>query len=169
MKIQIRRLNENDPNVISKSFKEQGWDKPIDLYLRYLKEQQAGERISLVAEVNGIFAGYVNVLWNSYYPSFNENGIPEINDFNILIKFRRLGIGSRLMDKAVEIIKEKSEVAGIGVGIFSDYGNAQILYVKRGYVPDGKGVHNGHRYIEYGETVKVDDDIAMYFTKKLKD
>jgi hypothetical protein len=41
------------------------------------------------------------------------------------------------MDKAEDIIKGRSSIAEIGVGIFSDYGNAQILYVKRGYVPDG--------------------------------
>jgi len=168
MNIIIRSMNMNDPVVISESFKEQGWNKPIELYIRYLQEQENKQRVSLIAEIDGVFAGYVNVLWESYYPSFKENGIPEINDFNVLIKFRRLGIGNRLMDKAEEIIKERSAVAGIGVGLFSDYGAAQVLYVKRGYIPDGKGIHNGHQYIGYGETVVIDDDVALYLTKRLK-
>jgi hypothetical protein len=71
------------------------------------------------------------------------------------------------MDRAEEIIKERSDIAGIGVGVFSDYGNAQILYAKRGYVPDGKGIHNGQRYIGYGETTIIDDDVVLYLTKKL--
>lgn len=167
MNIHFRELNENDPEVISNSFKDQGWEKPVDLYLRYLEEQRNGDRVSIIAEVDGIFSGYVNVLWNSYYPSFNEKAIPEINDFNVLVKYHRQGIGSKLMDKAEEIIKERSDIAGIGVGLFSDYGNAQILYAKRGYIPDGRGIHNGEQYVGYGESVIIDDDVSLYLTKKL--
>ncbi len=168
MNLSIRQMHEKDPKVISNAFKEQGYDKPITLYERYFVEQSNGERITLIAEVDGQFAGYVNVIWQSYYPSFRESDIPEVNDFNVLLKYRRLGIGSILMDRAEEIISEKSAVAGIGVGLFSDYGPAQILYVKRGYVPDGKGIHNGEHHVEYGEKVEVDHDLALYLTKKLK-
>jgi ribosomal protein S18 acetylase RimI-like enzyme len=168
MDIIIRMLNDSDPEKISDSFKEQGWEKPINLYRRYLEEQSNGDRVSLVAEIDGNFAGYVNVLWNSYYPSFKEDNIPEINDFNVLIKYRRLGIGAKLMDKAEETIGERSDTAGIGVGLFSDYGNAQILYVKRGYVPDGKGIYGNQKYVEWGQSVVIDDDIALHLTKKLK-
>ncbi|SMF84141.1 Acetyltransferases [Paenibacillus uliginis N3/975] len=167
MNIHIRELNEHDPVVISASFKEQGWNKPVDLYLNYLEEQKNGDRVSIIAEVDNTFAGYVNILWNSYYPSFKDKGIPEINDFNVLIKYRCQGVGSKLMDKAENIIKERSEIVGIGVGLFSDYGNAQILYAKRGYIPDGKGIYNSHRYIERGDTVIIDDDVALYLIKKL--
>ena len=160
-------MNDKDPERISEAFEIQGWKKPTELYVRYLEEQRKGERVSIIAEVEGDFAGYVNVLWDSYYPSFKAKSIPEINDFNVLIKYRRQGIGSLLMDKAEEIIKERSDIAGIGVGLFSDYGHAQILYVKRGYIPDGKGIHNGQRHIEYGETLEINDDVALYLTKKL--
>lgn len=81
MKIHIRKMNEDDPEVISNSFKEQAWEKPIDLYAN---------------------------------------------------------------------------------------GDAQILYANRGYVPDGKGIYNGQRYIEYGDTIVVDDDVVLYLTKALK-
>ncbi|WP_160032141.1 GNAT family N-acetyltransferase [Paenibacillus sp. An7] len=167
MNIQLRELSERDPEIISNAFKQQGWEKPLDLYVRYSDEQKRGERVSIVAEVDGDFAGYVNVLWSSYYPSFREIGIPEINDLNVLMKYRRLGIGSKLMDKAEEIIKERSDFAGIGVGLFTDYGNAQILYAKRGYIPDGRGIHNGQEYLEYGDVAAINDDLTLYLTKKL--
>ncbi|WP_054955565.1 GNAT family N-acetyltransferase [Paenibacillus dakarensis] len=167
MTIRIRELNEQDPSLISAAFYEQGWDKPVELYLRYFEEQSNSERVSLVAEVDNMFAGYVNILWSSYYPSFREQGIPEINDFNVLINYRRLGVGSALMDSAEKRIKERSEIAGIGVGLFSDYGNAQILYAKRGYIPDGKGIYNSRQYIEHGDTTVMDDDVALYLTKRL--
>lgn len=166
--LSIREISENDPLTISNAFKEQGWDKAMSQYERYINEQRSGERVTLIAEVDGEFAGYVNVIWESYYPAFKEKNIPEINDFNVLLKYRRLGIGSKLMDRAEEIISERSSIAGIGVGIFSDYGNAQVLYVKRGYVPDGKGIHNGEHYVTYGESVVIDDDIVLYLTKTLK-
>lgn len=167
MEIMIRELREEDAQIISNSFKEQGWEKPVDLYMNYLEEQNRGERVSLIAEVDGAFAGYVNVIWKSYYPSFVERGIPEINDLNVLITYRRQGIGSQLMDKAEEIMKGRSGIAGIGVGLTPDYGNAQILYVRRGYIPDGKGIHNGQHYITNGESAVVNDDLVMYLTKQL--
>ncbi|MGG4096846.1 N-acetyltransferase family protein [Paenibacillus lautus] len=169
MNISIREITENDPLIISNSFKEQGWNKPVSLYEGYIAEQNNGERVTLIAEVDGLFGGYVNVIWKSYYPAFRDNAIPEVSDFNVLLKYRRLGIGSKLMDRAEEIISERSSVSGIGVGVFSDYGNAQVLYVKRGYVPDGKGIHNGQHYVKYGDRVVIDDDIVLYFTKKLND
>lgn len=167
MNLHIRKMTEKDPIVISNAFEEQGWHKPVELYHKYVKEQGCGERISLVAELEGEFAGYVNVLWSSYYDYFRECNIPEVCDFNVLKKYQQRGIGSKLMDKAEEIIREKSRVAGIGVGLFSDYGNAQILYIKRGYIPDGKGIHNGERYVKYGDSIIVDDDIVLYLKKQL--
>jgi hypothetical protein len=99
----IRKMNDYDPNIFSKSFNDQGWEKPIELYQRYLKEQADGDRVSLIAEVDGEFAGYINVLWHSYNPVCKEEDIPEISDFNVLIKYQRQG--SKLMDRAEEIIK----------------------------------------------------------------
>ncbi|PWW40832.1 MULTISPECIES: GNAT family N-acetyltransferase [Paenibacillus] len=167
MNIHIRLLDESDPVVISQAFQEQGWVKSVEQYIQYLAEQQNGERVTLVAELAGAFAGYVNVLWNSYYPSFNEQGIPEINDFNVLIKYQRQGIGSRLMDRAEEVIQERTDTAGIGVGVFSDYGKAQILYARRGYIPDGQGIHKHDRYLKWGDETIIDDDVVLYLTKKL--
>lgn len=168
MNLHIRPLKDQDPVIISQAFCGQGWEKSAGQYIQYLAEQQAGERVTLVAELDGVFAGYVNVLWNSYYPSFREQRIPEINDFNVLVKYQRQGIGTRLMDEAEAVIGERAETAGIGVGIFSDYGKAQVLYACRGYIPDGKGVHKHDRYLVYGDETVIDDDLVLYLTKKLQ-
>ncbi|MNL47498.1 Acetyltransferase (GNAT) family protein [compost metagenome] len=165
--ITIRFMNESDPEVISEAFHNQGWEKPINLFLKYLKEQEKEQRVTLVAEIECDFAGYVNVLWQSDYPYFKKHLIPEIQDFNVLIKYRRHGIGTLLMDKAEEIVRERSEVSGLGVGMFSDYGAAQSLYVNRGYVPDGKGIFKNGEYLLYGQQVIVDDDLNLFFVKRL--
>jgi len=98
---------------------------------------------------------------------FREAGIPEIADFNVLIKYQRKGIGTRLMDEAERRIAQRSSIAGIGVGLTSDYGAAQVLYVKRGYVPDGHGICSDGQSLEYGEQISIDDDLVLYLTKVL--
>jgi hypothetical protein len=79
-----------------------------------------------------------------------------------------MGIGTLLMDKAEREIAKVSSVAGIGVGMTSDYGPAQRLYILRGYIPDGRGLHWRDHYVGYREEVVIDDDLALYLTKELK-
>jgi GNAT superfamily N-acetyltransferase len=156
-----------DAAVVAAAFAAQGWNKPEEQYRRYLAESAQGLRVVLLAERGGEFAGYVTVVWESDYPPFRDAGIPEIVDFNVLIKHQRRGVGTVLLDEAERRIAERSDVAGIGVGLTVDYGAAQVLYVKRGYVPDGRGVAQAGRTIRHGAHITVDDDLAVYFTKRL--
>lgn len=161
----IHQLQADDISAIAAACAALGWDKPPAQYEGYLAEQRQGEREVLVAWHEDTFVGYVTVLWNSGYAPFREAGIPEISDFNVLPAFRRLGIGSLLLDEAERLIAERSPVVGIGVGMTADYGAAQRLYVKRGYVPDGRGLIDDRRPVSWGDTVLVDDELALYFTK----
>ena len=163
----IRPLDADDIRSIAGAFAAIGWDKPASQYERYLAEQQRGERVVLVALQHGTFAGYVTVLWQSGYPPFRDAGIPEIVDFNVLPQLRQKGIGSQLMDEAERRVAERSAVVGIGVGMDRDYGAAQRLYVKRGYVPDGRGLISHDRPVAWGDTVIVDDCLILHFTKNL--
>jgi GNAT superfamily N-acetyltransferase len=161
----IRLLREDDILAIAEAFAALGWDKPPARYERYLAEQRQGEREMLVAWDGDRFVGYVTVVWNSGYAPFRAAGIPEIADFNVLPHVRRQGIGSLLLDEAERRIAARSHVAGIGVGMTADYGAAQRLYVKRGYVPDGRGLVAGGHHVSWGDTVRVDDDLVLYCTK----
>ena len=165
---EIRELKKDDVLMIAKSFRLIGWNKPVSQYERYLKEQFEGKRKVFVAFENGIFAGYLTVIFESDYPPFSAEKIPEINDFNVLPEFRRRRIGTNLMDKAEEFISENYKIAGIGVGLDADYGAAQRLYVLRGYIPDGHGIIWQNRFPTQGEQVTVDDNLNLYFTKELK-
>ena len=164
----IRLLEAHDIPVITAAFAAIGWDKPASQYERYLSEQRRGGRVVLVAFLSDTFAGYVTIVWQSGYPPFREANIPEIVDFNVVPRLRRRGIGSQLMDEAERRIAERSAVAGIGVGLDPDYGAAQRLYVKRGYVPDGRGLTSHGRPVSWGETVRVDDGLALCFVKSLR-
>jgi len=165
--VEIRPLRYDDITPIAKAFADLGWDKPGSQYEGYLSEQNAGQRLVLVATIKGIFAGYLTIVWESSYPPFGESDIPEIVDFNVLPKFQRRGIGTQLMDAAEQKIAARSSTAGIGVGLTRDYGAAHILYIKRGYIPDGQGISWNGKFCQYGDQVIVDDGLVICFTKQL--
>lgn len=164
----IRPLDNQAIPQIAEVFKQLGWNKPASQFERYLIEQELEIRDVYVAFMDEQFAGYLTICWTSSYEPFQKEGIPEIVDFNVLPKYRRQGIGTALMDKAESEIAKQSLIAGIGVGMDPDYGAAQRLYVLRGYVPDGRGLHYKDRQVHHGQELTVDDSLALYLTKKLK-
>jgi GNAT superfamily N-acetyltransferase len=168
MQLTIRLLQSEDIEPIAAAFAAIGWNKPAAQYEGYLAEQTQGGRMVLVAFADGVFSGYINIVWVPDYPPFREAGIPELQDFNVLPHLRRQGIGSRLMDEAERVAGERSDLVGIGVGMTTDYGAAQQLYVLRGYIPDGRGLVYQNRYPAYGDIVRVDDDLVLHFTRQLQ-
>jgi GNAT superfamily N-acetyltransferase len=135
---------------------------------RCLKENRLSKRITYVAFVNGDAAGLVNIVFNSDYPFFRENNIPEINDLLVHPKYRRQGIGSALLRKAEETAARSYRYIGLGVGLYKDYGPAQRLYAKSGYIPDGNGIAYKNKEVRPGASVPVDDDLLIYMYKGLQ-
>ncbi len=163
----FRSLSEADATTISRAFELQGDHKPSSLYRHYLDLQKSKKLEPIIAEVDGDFAGYLAIKWTPDYPPFQEKGIPEVVDFNVLHKYQRKGIGTALMDEAERRIKGVSPLAGIGFGVFKDYGKAQILYVKRGYVPDGNGITQNAKSLVLGDQVTIDHSLVFYLVKEL--
>jgi GNAT superfamily N-acetyltransferase len=167
MNLTLRALKHEDCESIAHAFAAQRWHKPVELYARYFRQQTAGERDMILAEVDDRFAGYLTIEWRSHYLPFKEADIPEITDFNVLIALHRRGIGTRLMDEAERRIARVSAIAGIGVGMTPDYGPAHMLYIRRGYVPDGRGLWYDNRPLKHGDPTVVDDSLTLYHTKHL--
>jgi len=165
--LEIRELEEADVKALDAAFVQQGWPSRRGSFERYLAEQSQGERTVLVADLGGKLAGYLTIRWRAFYPPFRDAGIPEILDFNVAAAFQRRGIGNALMDAAEGRIAERSTFAGLGVGLTADYGNALALYIKRGYLPDRKGLSLRGNFPAFGEKVRVDDDLVLCFTKEL--
>lgn len=165
----IRSLLPRDPAAFEAVFTAQGWHKPASQFMRYLELQSTGERDILVAvHPSDALIGYLTIQWQSNYAPFRAAKIPEIVDFNVLKRFQRQGYGSVLMDEAENRITAVSTFAGIGVGLHADYGAAQILYVKRGYVPDGRGIMQDSKFLTYGDQAEVNDDLVLHLTKRLR-
>jgi ribosomal protein S18 acetylase RimI-like enzyme len=165
--ITLREIRETDCRQIHEAFKEQGWNKSVSQYKTYVEFQEKGERDIIIAEWNQVFAGYLTIKWKSDYQPFQMQSIPEIVDFNVLKKYQRRGIGTCLMDEAEKRIKKVSDYAGIGFGVYEDYGAAQILYINRGYKPDGNGLTKDSIPLQYGDVITIDDSIVLCLTKKL--
>lgn len=158
-----------DPDSIAEAFAALGWPgKTGGQYRRYLDEQTHGTRAVLVADVEGQFAGYLTVCWTSGYAPFRAAGIPEIVDLNVLPRFRRRGIGSVLMDTAEQLISTSSDTAGLGVGLYQDYAAAHRMYLRRGYLPDGRGLAYCGVTVKPLTAVRVDDDLALMMTRRLR-
>jgi GNAT superfamily N-acetyltransferase len=168
----IKVLEQSDISIMVEAFQKVNWRKPVSLFESYYLEQKQLERIIWLAYLEHQFAGYVTLKWKSRYESFAKQNIPEIMDLNVLPNFRKNGIGSALLNVAEEEAATKSDVIGIGVGLYGGldggYGAAQRLYIKRGYLPDGLGVTYRYKPAVPGQSYDLDDDLVLWLSKKLK-
>jgi len=158
----------DDINILSSEFAKQGWKgKTPELFTKYFNEQNLGIRHVVVALVDNCVAGYVTLLPNDIEGPFANKNIPTVCDFNVIIKYRRRGVGSALMDAVEALSKETSDIICLGVGLYSDYGTAQRMYAKRGYIPDGSGCWYRGVNLPPGHPCTNDDDLLLYMSKKL--
>lgn len=166
--IRLKEISGNDLALFQESFKDTYLSDRFDLFKKYLKEHSEKNRYVLLACSGGKMIGYVTLKYVSDYENFAQNNIPEIVDFNVVPRFRKQGIGRKLL-KRIESVAKKSGYAqiGIGVGLSEDYGAAQRLYVKMNYIPDATGLHYDAKPVQKGTTVRVDDSLAVYLIKNL--
>ena len=93
-------MEEADGPVFVEEFTAQGWHPDPAVYQRRLEDQAEGKCIALTAVCQGHPAGSVYVYLTAKEGPFKGKGWPIIVDFNVLKKFQRKGIGSKLMDIA---------------------------------------------------------------------
>ncbi len=152
---------------LHREFARSNRERPEGYFPSCLEAQARGELVFLVARDGEELLGFLKVVWEPGYPPFREQGIPEIEDLNVVPHHRRQGVATRLMDRAEEIMRTRSSVAGIGVGLHPGYAAAQRMYVLRGYVPDARPLtYNDEPVKEYQATV-LDDSLTMHLTKDL--
>ena len=164
----IRDMVTADAQIITDEEIARGWHQSIEKYENRLRDRDAGKCVSLAAEYRGRVAGYINVYPASQWGAFGNRGLPEIVDFGVLEKYRRRGIGAKLMDAAEQIAAGYSDTVYLGVGLHSGYGSAQRMYVKRGYIPDGSGAWYKDRVCEPYAACENGDELVLYLSKKLK-
>lgn len=164
----VRTMTEADAFAIAEAERGQGYGTTPDRFLSRLREQEEGKCIAIMAERDGQAAGYIHVYPDSQWGPLGGQGMPEIVDFGVLEKFRRQGVGGKLMDAAEAAAAGYGPLVYLAVGLHRFYGPAQILYIKRGYVPDGSGVWYGDKPCEPHQTYVNDDELNLYLVKKLR-
>lgn len=166
--LHIERLDEAGVEDILLYDGGNGWMRDRATWEVRLRAAMDGERVVLVARVEGQAAGYGSLLWRSQYRPFSEAGIPEIHDLVVAQAFRGQGIARRMITEFERLARGRGcDVIGIGVGLYSDYGAAQRLYPALGFCPDGRGVTYAGAPVKPGARVPVDDDLILWFTKPL--
>ena len=165
----IRNMEEADASIFVDEYTAQGWHDDVEGYLMRLRDQAEGKCVALTAEYQGHPAGSLYLYMNAKEGPFKDKAWPEIVDFNVLKKYHRKGIGNRLMDVAEQIAAQYADTVCLGVGLSREYGTAQRMYVKRGYIPDGSGVwYQEKQCVQYETVCTVDDDLVLFLSKKLR-
>ena len=166
-KCSIRKMQESDIKNLSQGFISQGWPGREEILARYFLEQKSKEREVLVAEIDGVVAGYITILPDAKQGPF-AGMAPELSDFNVFEPFQNQGIGNLLLEEAEKRVKLISDKVTLGVGLHSGYGPAQRLYIKRGYIPDGSGVWYRNQPLEMNATIQNNDDLVLYLSKEFE-
>ncbi|AIQ58545.1 GNAT family N-acetyltransferase [Paenibacillus borealis] len=163
--ILVRRMMSSDIGMIHGGLTPHDVSKPLE-YIEYCwEENQLNKRSTLLVFHETEFAGWGHVVYSPQYPYFAQNQIPEIQNFDIIPPFRKRGIGSVLIEALEAEAFAKSDTIGIGVGLYASYGTAQRMYIKRGFIPDGRGMIYDHLPVVPGNQVRVDDELTLYLTK----
>ena len=134
----------------------------------YLADHAEPAGASLIATDGFDIIGYLAIVWESNYAGFGSRGVPLVHQIAVAGLFRRQGVATLLMDTAEQLVRDRGiATLGITVGLFDEYGPAQRLYARRGYIPDGRGACRGQRPLSKGMQVTMDDDLIIWLTKDL--
>ena len=117
-----------------------GWHPEIETYESYYREQEEGVRLVFIAEYDGDVKGQCTLVLHPSEGPWGGKDIPEIVDLTVFFDIHGKGIGTKLLDVAESEASKISDTVFLAVGVHSGYGPAQRIYVKRGYIPDGRGV-----------------------------
>lgn len=133
-----------------------------------LAEQIDGKRLVFVSYGEGGLEGYVHYNRFPRYQPFLKLGIPEIQDLFVLPDFRRHGVGQALVQTCIDqAMADQKEEIGIGVGVSSNFGSAQRLYTRMGFIPDGAGIVFDRVPVRSGDIKPVDDRLCLMLIKPL--
>lgn len=167
MAVNINILDESHVSSIVEATSGSNVKRHTDYLEMCIRENYEKKRVTFAAFIDNEFAGMVNLIFLSDYPYFRENSIPEINDLLVVPKYRKQGVGKLLIEATERFARYIYKHIGLGVGLYKDYGAAQRLYCKNGYVPDGNGLIYNNLEASPGNHVRVDDDLLLYLVKEL--
>jgi GNAT superfamily N-acetyltransferase len=166
--MEIRKLKAADIQTIVVTQGGVAWNGGFEKWNQRLAEHETGDRVALLAVEGPAILAYGSIVWSPPYQPFRELGIPEIQDLVVAEQHRRRGIATRLIEALEDLARRRGcRQIGLGVGLYADYGPAQRLYLKLGYVLDGRGTTYKYLPARGGETFRIDDDLLLWLVKSL--
>ena len=166
--ILIRPMRQTDiPQIVAKySFPWSTPDSTQKIWDTYFEEQKNDIRTVALIEKDGEILGYGSLLRVSECASFVSRNIPEINAVWIHEDYRKQGLATRLIHWIEDLaLQEGYSQIGIGVGLYADYGPAQKLYFRLGFVPDGQGITYSGQPTIFGQSYPLDDELIFWLIK----
>ena len=114
--VTVRTLMEQDIEPLCREEALQGWPVRDACYRGRLQDMAQGRCVALCALWHGEPAGYVNLYDGADDGPYAGAGLPQIVDFAVLEKYRRRGIGTRLMDVAERLAAARADAVCLAVG-----------------------------------------------------
>lgn len=165
----IRAMEEADAQIFNDEYTAQGWHPDVAYYHMRMQEAAEGKCVALTAVYRGEPAGALYLYRYANEGPFKGRNWPYVVDLGVLKKYQHCGIGNRLMAVAEQLAARSADAICLGVGLSREYGTAQRMYAKRGYVPDGSGVwYKDRQCVQYETVCTVDDDLILYLSKTLR-
>lgn len=163
MSFDIRQATEEDVPALYNLYEQIG--KKDEGYFETCLEKEC---LILIASKEDQDIGFVILNFDPKYSLYKTLEIPEIQDLNVLPDERQQGAATALVNACESIAEDQgAEQVGISVGLTKDYGPAQRLYVKLGYVPDGNGITYDREGVVFGQSYAADDDLCLMMIKEL--
>lgn len=165
----IRNLEKSDFPTLEKHFGSRSrFKNSAKKWEDYFRFQKGKIREVRVITYKDKVIGLGTLIFESKYSYFHKNRIFEINDLLIADPYQGHGLGKVLLTSLEDVARDHgAKTVGLGVGLYKDYGPAQRLYFKSGYIPDGNGISYEHRAVIPGNAYQVDDELILWFTKRL--
>ena len=163
MEVDIRQATEEDIDALYAIYDILG--KKDKGYFEICFEKEC---LILIASTDDKDISFGVLNFNPKYNLYQKLDIPEIQDLNVISDARQQGVATQMVTAFENITCDQGyEQIGISVGLTKDYGAAQRLYVKLGYMPDGYGVTYDREVVTVGSSYSIDDDFALMMIKNL--
>lgn len=124
-------------------------------------------RLIVLCSVEGVDCGCAMLTHAPRYNLYKRLKYPEIQDVAVLPEYRQRGLAAKMIAYLEDQARSSGyEGVGISVGLTKEFGPAQRLYVKLGYMPDGFGATYDREPVQAGQAYRLDDDLCLMLVKE---
>lgn len=123
-------VRQHHANLLRGYFKVQANENEVEYFLDALKNEKV---LVLVAVEDNVVYGYLRAEFMDK-PYLVKSKIADIDNLGVSSKFRRQGIGKKLMDAFVEICREK-KIDEIRLSVYNKNISAYNFYEEYGFEP----------------------------------